>query len=89
MTCTQCGQATLSDGVCVDCSNKRFNDSPRLKNIVDRLQEYVSFECNPSYPWSAKKVYDDLNKILDPDYKPSRALELDEIKTPRLGDTPF
>ena len=82
MTCSQCNQPTLSDGVCVDCSNKRFDDYPRLNNIVDRLKEYVSFECNPSYEWSARKVYDDLNRVLDPNYKPSKALELDDI-TPR------
>lgn len=84
MTCSVCGQATLFDGVCVDCSNKRFDDYPRLKAIVERLQDYTSFECNPSYEWSAKKVYDDLNRILDPDYNPSRPLELHEI--PTLGE---
>ena len=82
MTCSVCGQLTLMDGICIDCSNKRFDDYPRLKRIVERLQDYVSYECNPVYEWSAKKVYDDLNKILDPDYKPTRPSELDEIQIP-------
>lgn len=80
MTCTDCGVDTLSPGICIDCYRKRVDDYPRLKKIVERLQDYTSFECNPSYDWSAKKVYDDLNRILDPDYKPSRPLELHEIK---------
>lgn len=82
MTCLECGCDTLGPGVCVDCSSNRFHDYPRLKAIVERLEEYVSFECNPSYDWSAKKVYDDLNKIIDPDYKPARPLELHEIQSP-------
>lgn len=39
MTCLDCGQPTLSKGVCIDCSNKRFNDYPRLKKTVDELTE--------------------------------------------------
>lgn len=43
MTCRDCGQATLSDGVCIDCSNKRFDDYPRLKAIELRLQKRLAF----------------------------------------------
>lgn len=41
MTCYDCGQATLFDGVCIDCSNKRFNDYPRLKKIEELIKKRV------------------------------------------------
>jgi len=76
LTCSDCGQATLSPGVCIDCSNKRFDDYPRLKAIVDRLEDYTCFYCH----WDKVEVYHDLKKIIDPEYKPSVPLELDQIK---------
>lgn len=45
MSCRDCGQDILSDGVCVDCSDKRFNDYPRLKKLEERLDKRIN-ECN-------------------------------------------
>jgi len=47
--CYDCGEDTLFDGVCVDCSHKRFNDYPHLKNRVKELEEKlleVNLELN-------------------------------------------
>jgi len=48
-SCIDCGQAILSDGLCVDCSLKRRDDYPELKTenknlqeIVQRLQDKIS-----------------------------------------------
>lgn len=41
MTCTDCGQDTLGPGVCIDCSNDRFDDYPRLKAIVANIDKQI------------------------------------------------
>lgn len=41
MSCSDCGQDTLSDGVCIDCSDNRFDDYPRLK-IIERRYEILT-----------------------------------------------
>lgn len=38
MTCSDCGQATLSPGVCIDCTINRIDDYPRLKVIEKKYR---------------------------------------------------
>ena len=35
--CSDCGQPTLTDGVCITCSDRRFWEYQRLKNMERRL----------------------------------------------------
>lgn len=42
MTCSDCGQETLMDGVCIDCSNKRFDAYPELKENSDNWNGFVN-----------------------------------------------
>ena len=42
MTCSDCNEPTLSDGVCIDCSRKRFDDYPRLKAENSQLKQIIS-----------------------------------------------
>ena len=47
MTCSDCGQTTIMDGVCIDCSNKRFDDYPSLKLIQKKLKNVLEkFDMN-------------------------------------------
>lgn len=46
MTCKVCGQATLFDGVCIDCSNKSLDDYPRLKAMENRLNKFLDERMN-------------------------------------------
>lgn len=36
-SCTVCKQPTLFDGICTQCSEKRFDDYPRIKSQLDRI----------------------------------------------------
>lgn len=47
MTCSDCGQETLMDGVCIDCSNKRFDGYPILKEMQCELKKKLEkFDMN-------------------------------------------
>jgi hypothetical protein len=37
MTCTDCGQPTLFDGICVECSDKRFDQYPIIKEKLEKI----------------------------------------------------
>ena len=40
--CQDCGQATLSDGVCTSCSDHRFWAYPTLKALENRLDKVIN-----------------------------------------------
>lgn len=41
MSCQDCGQDTLSDGICIECTNKRIDLYPRLSKILLRLDTEI------------------------------------------------
>lgn len=47
-SCSDCGQPTLFDGICTQCSDKRFDQYPiikeRLEKIIANLKEKKIWE---------------------------------------------
>jgi len=77
--CSDCGQPTIMDGVCGECSCKRFDAYPRLIRENGRLLEFkndtVAFfkvlehDDNDKYKLAEdhkyRKLIDDFSKLLN------------------------
>lgn len=65
MVCSDCGQDTLSDGVCISCTNNRIEGYPRLKRLEEQLDKRIEYLKN----WKGVKfegqdrVVEELQKI--------------------------
>ena len=65
MTCHDCGEDTLFDGVCIDCSDRRFNEHPVLKDRLEKIGSYVLMlqEGDPDNE-DPKKILDQIEEYL-------------------------
>lgn len=66
MTCQDCGCDTLTDGVCIKCSEKRFYDYPNLKSKLQKIESYVNLlqDGDPENE-NPKKILDTITDVLE------------------------
>ena len=59
MSCRDCGQPTLFEGICTQCSDKRFDEYPKLKAQINKLEKIINQEL---VGWASPKVLIDTIK---------------------------
>lgn len=57
--CSDCNTDTLFDGLCVECSDKRFTEYPKLKAQITKLERIINQDL---VGWASPKVLIDTIK---------------------------